>query len=341
MIFKEMTQQLINLYPTRHPVYIWGAPGLGKSAIGRTIAAELDIDFCDFRTTTLDPVDLRGLPFLKQDQTMDFAPMAALPTSGNGILFLDELNTAPPAVQAAAYQLVLDRRIGDYVLPEGWWVLAAGNRESDRAVTYRMPTALMNRMTHIQLEPDLDSWVNWALTAGIQTEIIAFLRYRGSRDSSTFDGDYGMLFQFDPTLTRDGANKGYPTPRSWAFVSQIMNHVDDEQLFEFIKGTVGEAAALEFTGFLGFCREVPDPSAILLDPDSTPVPNNLSAQYGLATALASLISRDNLDRAKRYLDRCAPEIAALAIHLAIQRDSTVTNCRAYIEWSTQNQNIIT
>ena len=176
------------LVSARQPVFVWGGPGIGKSALIRQLAEALKVTLRDVRALLLDPVDLRGLPFLGSDGRSKWATPEFLPQDGAGILFLDELNAAPAMVQASCYQLVLDRKLGEYVLPEGWAIIAAGNRDSDRGVTTRMPTPLRNRFVHLEFEVDIQEWSEWAIQAGIRPEVIAFLRFRPELISA-FDRD--------------------------------------------------------------------------------------------------------------------------------------------------------
>jgi len=166
------------LTAARQPVFIWAGPGCGKSSLVRQLATTLKLPLRDVRALLLDPVDLRGLPFLGSDGRSKWATPEFLPQDGAGILFLDELNAAPAMVQASCYQLVLDRKLGEYTLPDGWAIIAAGNRDSDRGATTRMPTPLRNRFVHLELEVDLQEWSEWAIQATIRPEVIAFLRFR-------------------------------------------------------------------------------------------------------------------------------------------------------------------
>src|SRR5476649_1729324 len=184
----QILNALRTLVRTRQPVFIWGEPGLGKSSLVKELAADLSIPLQDVRALLLDPVDLRGLPFLGPDGRSKWPTPDFLPQGGSGILFLDELNAAPAMVQASCYQLVLDRKLGEYVLPDGWSIVAAGNRDSDRAVTSRMPTPLRNRFVHLDFEVDIQEWSAWAIQAKIRPEVIAFLRFRPAL-LSAFDRD--------------------------------------------------------------------------------------------------------------------------------------------------------
>jgi len=173
----KLYEALHALIGERVPLHIWGPCGVGKSQIVGQVAADLNYNFLDVRAVQLDPVDLRGLPRIASDQT-EWVPPKFLPTTGKGILFLDELTSAPQMTQAGCYQLVLDRKLGEYVLPEGWVVIAAGNPASERGVHFAMPRPLRNRFVHLELEADLDDWCKWAIKAGVRPEIIAFLRFK-------------------------------------------------------------------------------------------------------------------------------------------------------------------
>jgi MoxR-like ATPase len=144
----------------QQPVMIWGSPGVGKSDTVKQTAEKRNIDLIDLRLSQLDSVDLRGVPSVDRERRRtDWNSPSILPYEGKGILFLDEINSAPQGVTAAAYQLILDRRLGDYVLPEGWNIIAAGNRVSDRAIVNQMPTPLKNRFAHLYFEVNNDDWL--------------------------------------------------------------------------------------------------------------------------------------------------------------------------------------
>ena len=190
----------------RVPLHIWGPCGTGKSQIVRQVASDLGYEFLDVRAVQLDPVDLRGLPRISSDQTA-WVPPKFLPNSGKGILFLDELTSAPQMTQAGCYQLVLDRRLGEYRLPDEWVVIAAGNPASERGVHFAMPRPLRNRFVHLDLEPDLEDWSKWAIKAHVRPEIIAFLRFKPE-----------LLHAADVTSDANA----WPTPRSWEMASCVL-----------------------------------------------------------------------------------------------------------------------
>ena len=314
---------LHTLIRVRRPVFLWGGPGIGKSAIVHQLAKDLKLNLQDLRALLLDPVDLRGLPYLNDGRTM-WATPDFLPKDGEGILFLDELNAAPPMVQASCYQLVLDRKLGDYTLPDGWKIVAAGNRESDRGVVTRMPTPLRNRFVHLNFEVDMQDWCEWAINAGVRPEVIAFLRFRP-----------GVLSVFD----RD--QNAFPSPRSWEFVSKILEANGEISLeYELIAGAIGEAAATEFTGFLKTFRELPNVDAILLNPLTEPVPSDPAAQYAVASALAYRASDTNFDQIYDYLRRLPAEFNVLCVSDATRRNPDVKHTAGYTRWAVENHHAV-
>jgi hypothetical protein len=226
-------------------------------------------------------------------------------------------------VQASCYQLVLDRKLGEYTLPDGWSIVAAGNRDSDRAVTTRMPTPLRNRFVHLDFEVDLQEWCEWAIRAGIRAEVIAFLRFRPA-----------LLSSFDREAT------AFPSPRSWEFVSRILDALDSASNHaiehELMAGAVGSGAATEFTGFLRIFRELPDTDAILMSPHRAPVPDEPSAQFAVASALARCASDTNFDQVCAYLDRLPTEFRVLCVRDATLRDSSLRSTAAYVKFAVEN-----
>jgi len=312
------------LVAARQPVFLWGGPGIGKSAIVRQLAQIMDIPLQDVRALLLDPVDLRGLPFLGPDGRSKWATPEFLPQDGAGILFLDELNAAPAMVQASCYQLVLDRKLGEYTLPKDWAIVAAGNRDGDRAVTARMPTPLRNRFVHLEFEIDLQEWSEWAIGAEIRPEVIAFLRFRQE-----------LLSIFD----RDA--NAFPSPRSWEFVSRILDaspHACVEH--ELFAGAVGMGAATEFSAFLKSFRELPNIDAILLNPLKEPVPENAAAQYAVASALAHCATDTNFDRVCAYVGRMPTEFSVLCVRDAMLRQPAVQHTSAFTKWATTNHHVL-
>jgi hypothetical protein len=319
-----ISSALRTLVAAKQPVFLWGGPGIGKSAIVRELAGDLTIPLQDIRALLLDPVDLRGLPFLGSDGRSKWATPEFLPSAGEGILFLDELNAAPAMVQASCYQLVLDRKLGEYALPDGWAIIAAGNRDSDRAVTTRMPTPLRNRFVHLEFEVDLQDWSEWAIQSGIRPEVIAFLRFRQE-----------LLSAFD----RDA--NAFPSPRSWEFVSRILDSKPDPLVeHELFAGAVGVGAATEFSAFMGMFRQLPNIDAILLNPNHEPVPESAAAQYAVASALARSASDSNFDRVCQYLERMPTEFRVLCVRDASLCAPEIRTTGAFTKWAVENHHVL-
>jgi len=319
-----ISSALRTLVAARQPVFVWGGPGIGKSAVVRQLAASLEVPLQDVRALLLDPVDLRGLPYLGSDGRSKWATPDFLPQDGSGILFLDELNAAPAMIQASCYQLVLDRKLGEYTLPHDWAIVAAGNRDSDRAVTTRMPTPLRNRFVHLEFEVDAQEWSEWAIQAGIRAEVIAFLRFRPE-----------VLSLFD----RDA--NAFPSPRSWEFVSRMLDSTPDRSIeHELFAGAVGTGAATEFSAFLRMFRELPNIDAILLNPLLEPVPENAAAQYAVASALARCASDLNFDRICLYLERMPTEFRVLCVRDASLREPGIRHTPSYTKWAIENHHIL-
>ncbi|MCB1858185.1 MAG: AAA family ATPase [Gammaproteobacteria bacterium] len=256
------------------PVMLWGPPGVGKSQLVAQVAARHEIPVIDIRLSQMEPSDLRGIPFRTGDR-VEWAIPALLPDpqrqGPEGILFLDEITSAPPAVSAAAYQLILDRRLGEYQVPQRWAIFAAGNRQGDRGVTYTMPAPLANRFSHFELETHLDDWVAWAYLNQIDERIIGFLRFRPE-----------LLFDFDPAHNP----VAFPTPRSWEFAHRgLQKFSAHPQLLQgALQACVGPAAGVELHAFVNSLDQMPDLDAIVAG-ETFNVPSEIDLQYAVAAAL--------------------------------------------------------
>ncbi len=275
------------------PVMLWGPPGVGKSQLVLQTAERHGAAVIDVRLAQMEPTDLRGIPF-RDGRNVLWSVPALLPDAerhgARGILFLDEITSAPPTVTAAAYQLILDRRLGEYRVPDGWAIVAAGNRHGDRGLAYQMPAPLANRFTHFDVEPDLEDWIAWAHEKRIDSRLIAFLRFRPD-----------LLFDFDAAR----ASHAFPSPRSWEFAHRALGKFGPGTglLAEALKGCVGAAAALACMAFVEHLGALPDIGAIAAGRE-TGVPGPIDLQYAVATALVQHVAR-----------LAAPERAAAAGHV--------------------------
>jgi hypothetical protein len=314
----DVSNALVALIPTRRPVYLWGQPGSGKSSLVRQAAEQLKVGLVDVRATLLDPVDLRGLPRLQGDIAV-WCPPAFLPREGEGVLFLDELAQAAPLVQSACLQLTLDRRVGEYELPKDWSVIAASNRQEDRAGTHRLISPLLNRFVHLDLEVSNEDWQQWAVTKGVAPEVRAFLNYRPA-----------LLAQFDAASNP----RAFPTPRSWEFVSDVVPKTPDHLLHPVIAGCVGEGPAAEFLGFLKLYRELPDLDAVLAKPEGAPVPREPAVLYALVGALVERCRQAQapLSAFVAYALRLPDDFAMLALRDAMDVNKKIGALPAVQQW---------
>ncbi|MGA9396493.1 MAG: MoxR family ATPase [Azonexus sp.] len=263
------------------PVMMWGPPGVGKSQMVSEVAAIHRVPVIDIRLSQMEPSDLRGIPFRVGDH-VDWAIPSILPDAlrhgDKGILFLDEITSAPPSVSAAAYQLILDRRLGAYEVPPGWAIFAAGNRQGDRGVTYAMPAPLANRFSHFEVEANLDDWAQWAYENNIDARLIGFLRFRPE-----------LLFDFDPARNPTA----FPTPRSWEFAHRALLKFSDQPdlLGPTLVACVGQAAGIEFSAYLANLSRMPDLDAIV-EGRAADVPSDTDLQYAVAAALVARAVRN-------------------------------------------------
>lgn len=350
----EAAEILRQCIATKQPVMMWGSYGIGKSSIVAQVADAMyaghygcTVDangrlhdgtgqytsnrpwLTDLRLVLLDPTDLRGLPMVNGDGRVHWAAPAFAPKPDclPMAILLDEINRAPSLVQNAAFQLVLDRKLGEYKLPDNVAIIAAGNRESDGGGVTRMHAALGNRFLHINVEVDLKDWCTWAITAGINPVIIAYVRS-----------------QPDDLNSPDSKAQASPTPRSWEFVSKTLNpNLPASIERAMIAGAIGEAVTIKFWSFLTLYRQLASTvsiDAILLDPDNTAVPNDVGSQYAIASGLAQRSDPNNISRVIRYLSRMPREFAVFAVRDAVQRDPSLNSTPAFTQWAVQYQDLM-
>lgn len=298
----------------RQPVCIWGDPGIGKSSLTNQISQSTNRQLRDIRVALLDPVDLRGLPDVHNGATR-WNPPVFLPKDGAGIMFFDEINRGVAMVQNGLLQLVLDGRLGEYVLPADWRMMAACNY--DGGGVSKMNAALASRFIHLDMQVDLDDWCKWAVANDIEPATIAFLRFRPE-----------LLHQYDPKA------RAFPCPRTWEFVSKITRQQPAKNVeLGLYEGTVGHGAAIEYAAFLQLYRNIPSIDSILLNPEKAPVPmNDAASLWAISSALAKRASDQNLRRVIKYLDRMPGEYAAMTMRDAAARDGNLLTADGATEW---------
>jgi len=325
-------RSLSHLCERKVPVFLWGPPGIGKSSIVAQVAQDKNISYIDLRLSLLDPTDLRGIPFFDtKKETALWAPPSFLPDGSQeeGILFLDELNTAAPMVQASAYQLILDRKIGEYSLPDGWSIVAAGNRESDRGVVFRMAAPLANRFVHLEMEVDVENWKSWAIKNDIDASIIAYILHRPD-----------ALFAFN---TKDDS-KSFATPRTWEYVNEIItSSPDDDLLLTMVSGAIGEELAASYLGFKSVAGDLPDLDSILSG-ESVDVPSEASALHILCAALTMRINENTsskkLNNLISYSLNLPGEFAVMIIQDLRERNIELDHIDSWTLWMRKFNNLM-
>ena len=325
----EVAATLKVLIEAKQPVMVWGPPGCAKSEVAQQVAAETARTYYDVRGLLLDPVDLRGIPWRDADNRTRWAPPEFLPPTSSSDMFLvnlEELPSCVPMVQAAMFQIVRDRKCGEYELPDGASIMACGNRHSDRGVTHRMPTPLASRFVHLEIKVDVGDWCAWAAANGIAPEVLFYIQMRPD-----------MLHQFD-AQSREAA---FACPRTWEFVSNVVNqrgNLDPVAERALFRGAVGEAAAIEFSAFLKVWRELPHPKAVIDDPENASVPDNASALIALCGSLYRMADDVNLGSIVTYATRLRREVGEFLVGSCIRREPGLQHTDAFIRWAAARTN---
>ena len=283
------------------PIMLWGPPGVGKSSLVATVAAALELPLEDVRLAQLDAADLRGIPVPdREKRIVEWFSPSFLPRFGKGLLFLDEIDKAPALVKNAALQLVLDRRIGDYVLPEGWRIACAGNREEDNAFSAPLGAALANRMLHIEIEPDLDTWAAWARKNDVAPNIVSFLKFRPE------------------LLYKQTGDPAFPSPRSWEAASKLLSTAPGAKSSEcaaLAAPAVGGPAAAEFAAWIQLYRSI-NPEQVLAGKLPKSGGKDASLRYAVVLAVANHIDKHGIVESQMpglagLLEYVTPELRVL------------------------------
>ena len=281
----------------KRPVFLWGPPGIGKSDIVAQVTNEFSNSLLiDIRLSLWDPTDIKGIPYFdSKNVKMVWGAPSELPDEEMAakydsiVVFFDELNSAAPAVQAAAYQLVLNRRVGQYKLPDNVIIVAAGNRETDKGVTYRMPSPLANRFIHIELAVDFDDWFQWAVDNNQHKDVVGYISF-AKKD----------LYDFDPK----SASRSFATPRSWAFVSELLDdELDEGTTTDLVSGSVGEGLGVKFMAHRKIAASMPNPSDILAGKVKDMSTSEISAMYSLTVSLCYELKEASDKNDKKFDDK--------------------------------------
>ena len=313
---------------------IWGGPGIGKSEIPAQIAKESGVKLLDFRANLFDPVDVRGIPYLaKMKETVKHFTRWAVPDvfpivdrdGEEGIFLIDELPTAPAATQNAFLQLLITREVGNYKIPDGWSIIAAGNRLTDAAAVYQMPSPVRNRLAHYELEADLGDWVEWAVSNGVDTSVVSFIRYRPN-----------LLYNFNPE------DFAFPTPRSWSYVDKRLKlpKVDEESLFYGVSALVGDGAAGEYIAFRQIYTELPDIDHLIDNPHTYKVDDNPAVMYALSGALAARACDAKMENIMKVIKKLPTEFQVITVKQSLIKDKTIVQHNAVDQWISHNSTVI-
>lgn len=316
----KLPELLKYLYSLKLAAFLWGEPGVGKSESVQHFARTNGMKLEDVRLTQMDAPDLKGLQWVdeKTKTTVSYRPEFFPVVDEPGVIFLDELTAAEPRMQATAYQLVLDRRVGPHVLPDQWMVLGAGNGTEDGAISYRMGSALSDRFVHIKVEANPQDWITWALENDIHPAVISFIRVKP--DYLTSVSGQAKTHQLIS-----------PSPRSWARVSKVMHKVDNKACISvLINGIVGDSAAVEFIHTAEEIAELPSMEDLLSF--SIPkaalkhIPMKIACLYGLAYSLASFVkTADQIGKAMFIFDAIRQVPKTTAGNLPVAEIETLAN----------------
>lgn len=325
-----LAKKYLHIPSRMRTTFLRGPSGIGKTDVvyqmSGLIAPHIENwkGVIDIRLSQFEPVDFRGIPVpMVESKRTSWFPPEFWPEEGTcGLLFLDEITSAMPTIQTVAYQMTGERRVGEYRLPEGWMIIAAGNRQSDRGVTYNIAAPLLSRMTVLDIDTVFDDWQEYAAQRGKRPEVIAFVKSR-----------IDLLHKFEPK----GVIEQFPSPRGWFAVSDVLDaDFEPKVRAELIKGEVGQEAGLAFEAYLRVYERIPDLDAIEKNPESVEVPGDMDIRYCLAMGISARLNNRNFPPFWTYLKKMPRELQTLTVKLAFRRDKTIADCTAFNEWAAAN-----
>lgn len=316
-----------------------GSPAIGKSSIIHQLAEKLNLLVIDARMAGFDPTDLQGFPTMDPAKGLaTYLPMDTFPLVGRElptnpktglpyvgwILFLDEFNSAPLAVQAASYKLILDRMVGAHKLHDRCLVVAAGNLDDDGAITNPMSSAMVSRIVHIVVRPDLKEWLDWAVANGISSKFISFLEFK-AQAFYTFDSS-------EPAHI-------YASPRTWEFANRLFLRWNEDvpmSKVPLMVGTISEGVTTELRSYLAFYQHLPSMAEVLANPESAPVPQMPGVLYALDGSIADWMEASNIEKLLKYIDRMPEEHRVILFRMALRKNKTIRSNPHFLKWATDN-----
>ena len=320
MNISQLQQAIEASFITDTPLMIWGDPGCGKSSSVEQVAKDLNVEYRDIRLSQIESIDLRGLPTIINGQTVWVTP-EFFPTDPDsvGIMCFDEINEGDPSTQAACYQLVQERRLGEYVLPAGWRVLGAGNPNSNT-----LTEALNNRFTHVTVKPSIADWAGWAMTHNIHQDIIAFLMSRPS------------LLLSMPTNQDENA---FPSPRTWEFASRYHSMNPQSPMYrELMEGVVGKGAIVEFFAYMNMKSKLPTIDEILANPTGFDFNGSPSKIAALCLLVAEHIERATVEPLMQFIKTVTVDFQVMTIEIIDKHKNYLMKHESMTAWITKNAN---
>jgi hypothetical protein len=315
--------------------FIKGSPGVGKSAIIKQLATTFQLEIIDLRLSQCDPTDLQGFPVTSNGRS-DFAPPAYIPLEGKDelpkdkagwLLFLDEFNSADRSVQRAAYKLVLDRQIGVHNVHPNVAIVCAGNLDTDNAITEELSSALQSRLVHLTTHVDVEEWLAWARSSGIDNRISSFIAFKPD-----------LLHKFNP----DSIDTTFPCPRTWEFAHKYLKNTGQLQAHDrtALAGIIGKGASVELDAFLDVHTSLPTMQDILKNPTTLPIPEEPSVLFALSGAIGNFANDTNITTLVSFIERLPTEFTIITLREVIARTPALSSHKAVTDWMVSNVNLL-
>ncbi len=330
---KSAKEAILKIIKAGKVPFLQSSPGVGKSDIARQIAEEYSLKLIDIRLSQRDSVDLNGFPMLDpKTKRMSYAPLDELPLEGKDdippgykgfLILLDEINSAPLSVQAASYQLILDKCIGNYPLHHKAVIIAAGNLVTDKAIVNNLGTAMQSRMIHLEMHASEKDWQEWAGKNGVDIRIRSFLH-----------DNPRLLHNFDP----NHHDYTFPCPRTWSMMSDIIKPIKTFNAVDMsiMQGTVGEGAAIEFKAFTELHDKLPSRADMIRAPEEVKIPEEPSMLYALSLLIGAIAEPKNCTQLVKLVDRLPPEFQVITIKDIYSRNSETKNHSSITKWKADN-----
>jgi hypothetical protein len=323
---KELPTALMDILYAGLVPMVKSSPGMGKSEIVKQVSDNLNLEMIDIRLSQMDPAELCGYPMIKDGKT-DFIPPKVLPIESDPIpkgrdgmlVFFDELNSASLATQSSAYKVILDRMVGQHKLHKNVAIVAAGNKDTDKAITNRLSTAMQSRLVHLNLVVKHKDWLEWANEAKVDSRITSFIEFKPD-----------LLHNFDP----NHKDSTYCCPRTWMFANKLIKDKDtiNQLTTTILAGTIGEGAAREFKGFTEIYESLPNINSIIANPKEVRYPKTPDVLYALTGLIGSSFSKDNADKLTMFIETLPMEFQIVTFISAIKRNKEVFGYPSVKQW---------